>query len=124
MFVFVVDMTAFHEGNLKWREVLKQMGIDDPMDLPNPDFVPSELQNEIARRAEEHAERDLQRDLLKDRSSYVNGVLFGFDPDLPLAEQDEGWREAITPSQEDLVDESKRAARAWKHVERRHRGDA
>ena len=102
----------------------REMRVDDPTDLPNPEFEASELQEVIAKRADEHAERDLQRDLLKDRSSYVNGVLFGFDPNLPLAEQDEGWREAITPSQEDLVDESKRAARAWKHIERRHRGDS
>ena len=101
----------------------KEFGVEDPLDLPNPSFEPSPLQQKISDRAEEHAERDLQRDLLKDRSPYVNGVLFGFDPELPLIEQDEGWREAITPEQEDLVDEGKRAARAWKHVERRHRSD-
>ena len=100
------------------------MGVDVPTDLPNPEFEASDLQDIIAKRADEHADRDLQRDLMKDRSSYVNGVLFGFAPALPLAEQDEGWREAITPSQDDLVDESKRAARAWKHIERRHRGDS
>ncbi len=93
------------------------------MELPNPSFEPSALQQKISERAEEHAERDLQRDLLKDRTPYVNGVLFGFDPELPLIEQDEGWREAITPEQEDLIEDGKRAARAWKHVERRYRSD-
>lgn len=102
----------------------KALGIDEPMDLPNPSFTPSPLQDIIAQRADDHTQRDLERDLLKDRSSYVNGVLFGFDPDRPLSEQDDGWREAITPTQEDLVDDNKRAARAWKHVERRYRGDA
>ena len=81
------------------------------------------LQEKLSKRAEEHTERDLQRDLLKDRSAYVNGVLFGFDPDLPLHEQSEGWRESVTPTPEDLADDSKRAARAWNHVERRYRGE-
>jgi hypothetical protein len=101
----------------------KESGIEEPMELPNPSFEPSALQQKISERAEEHAERDLQRDLLKDRTPYVNGVLFGFDPELPLIEQDEGWREAITPEQEDLIEDGKRAARAWKHVERRYRSD-
>ena len=101
----------------------KELKIDDPMDLPNPSFEASELQDTLLKRAKEHTERDLQRDLLKDRSSYVNGVLFGFDPDRPLHEQSEGWRESVTPTPEDLADESKRAARAWSHVERRHRGN-
>jgi 4-hydroxybenzoyl-CoA reductase subunit alpha len=102
----------------------KAQGVDDPLDLANPSYSPSELQAKLAQRAEEHAARDHQRDIQKDRSAYVNGVLFGFDPDLPLAEQKEGWRESITPTAEDLADSNKRAARAWNHVERRHRGDA
>ena len=101
----------------------RKLGIKDPLDLPNPSFEPSPLQDKLVSRAEEHSHRDLQRDLLKDRSSYVNGVLFGFDPDLPLTEQSEGWRESVTPTPEDLADPKKRAARAWSHVERRHRGD-
>ncbi len=101
----------------------RKLGIKDPLDLPNPSFEPSPLQNKLESRAEEHSHRDLQRDLLKDRSSYVNGVLFGFDPDRPLTEQSEGWRESVTPTPEDLADPKKRAARAWSHVERRHRGD-
>jgi len=101
----------------------REMKIDDPMDLPNPKFEPTPLQEKLSKRADEHSERDLQRDLLKDRSAYVNGVLFGFNPDLPLHEQSEGWRESVTPTPEDLADDSKRAARAWNHVERRHRGE-
>ena len=101
----------------------RKLGVKDPLDLPNPSFEPSPLQDKLATRAEEHSHRDLQRDLLKDRSSYVNGVLFGFDPDRPLTEQSEGWRESVTPTPEDLADPKKRAARAWSHVERRHRGD-
>ena len=101
----------------------RKLGIKDPLDLPNPSFEPSSLQDDLVTRAKEHAHRDLQRDLLKDRSSYVNGVLFGFDPDRPLSEQSEGWRESVTPTPEDLADPKKRAARARSHVERRHRGD-
>ena len=106
------------------EQACKAQGVDDPLDLANPTYSASALQTTLAERAEAHALRDHQRDIQKDRSSYVNGVLFGFDPDIPPSEQIEGWRESITPSPEDLVDETKRAARAWSHVERRHRGDA
>ena len=101
----------------------KQMGIDDPLDLPVPRFEPGPLQQVLVDRAEAHAKRDHLRDIQEDRSSYVNGVLFGFDPDKPMAEQKDGWREAVVPTPQDLADPSKRAARAWGHVERRHRGD-
>ena len=99
----------------------KELGISDPRDLPSPRYEASSLQAELAARAAAHAERDLARDLQQDRSSYVNGVLFGFDPDRPLAEQNEGWREAITPTPEDLAAPHKRAAKAWLHTERQHR---
>lgn len=99
----------------------KRLGIVDPRELPTPRYEPSALQDELAARAAAHAERDLARDLQQDRSAYVNGVLFGFDPDRPLSEQDAGWQEAITPAKEDLVEDHKRAARAWVHTERRHR---
>ena len=102
----------------------KQMGIDDPLDLPCPEFEASPLEQRLAERAEAHAARDHLRDIQEDRSSYVNGVLFGFDPDVPMSEQNEGWRESVTPTPEDLTDSNKRAARAWSHVERRHQGDA
>ena len=101
----------------------RKIGIDDPLDLPVPRFEAGPLQQKLAERADAHAKRDHLRDIQEDRSSYVNGVLFGFDPDKPMAEQKEGWREAVIPTPEDLADPSKRAARAWGHVERRHRGD-
>ena len=99
------------------------MGIDDPLDLPVPRIEPGPLQQVLVERAESHAKRDHLRDIQEDRSSYVNGVLFGFDPDKPMAEQKDGWREAVVPTPQDLAAPSKRAARAWGHVERRHRGD-
>ena len=101
----------------------KALGIDDPLDLPVPRYTPSPLQAKLEARTVEHAERDHLRDIQKDRSAYVNGVLFGFDPDVPLTEQKDGWRESILPSHEDLADPTKRAARAWSHVERRHRDE-
>ena len=39
---------------------------------------------------EEHKERDRKRQRSEDTSAYVNGVLFGFDPDRPLEDQVEG----------------------------------
>ena len=101
----------------------RKIKVDDPLDLPVPRFEPGPLQQVLVERAEAHAKRDHLRDIQEDRSSYVNGVLFGFDPDKPMAEQKEGWREAVIPTPQDLADPSKRAARAWGHVERRHRGD-
>ena len=100
------------------------MGVDDPLDLPVPRYEPSPLHQRLVERAEVHAARDHLRDIQEDRSSYVNGVLFGFDPDKPMAEQSEGWRESVTPTAEDLANPKKRAARAWSHVERRYQGDA
>ena len=81
------------------------------------------LEQRLADRADTHATRDYLRDIQEDRSSYVNGVLFGFDPDVPMVDQKEGWRESVTPTADDLADPKKRAARAWSHVERRHQGD-
>ena len=102
----------------------RKIGVDDPLDLPVPRYEASPLQQKLVERAEAHAARDYLRDIQEDRSSYVNGVLFGFDPDVPMSEQNEGWRESVTPTAEDLADPKKRAARAWSHVERRYRGDA
>ena len=102
----------------------RKIGVDDPLDLPVPRYEASPLQQKLVERAEAHAARDHLRDIQEDRSSYVNGVLFGFDPDVPMSEQNEGWRESVTPTAEDLADPKKRAARAWSHVERRYRGDA
>ena len=99
------------------------MGVKDPLDLPVPRFEPSPLQQKLVERAEAHASRDHLRDIQEDRTSYVNGVLFGFDPDIPMSDQKAGWREAVTPTAEDLADPKKRAAKAWGHTERRHRGD-
>ena len=54
----------------------------------------------------------------------LNGVLFGFDPDRPLSEQVEGWREADEPLPEQLA-ELGFAGRAWLKKEQRHmEGDA
>ena len=48
----------------------------------------------------------------------MNGVLFGFDPDRPLSEQHEGWREAYEPLPEQLA-ELGFAGRAWLKKEQR-----
>ena len=107
----------------KIEKACKKQGIQDPLNLINPSYSPSTLQSKLLQRAEDHSKRDHLRDIQQDRSAYVNGVLFGFDPELPLSEQMEGWKEAITPEPKDLADPKKRAARAWSHIERRHRGD-
>ena len=102
----------------------KQIGVDDPLEMPIPQFEAGPLEQRLADRADTHATRDYLRDIQEDRSSYVNGVLFGFDPDVPMVDQKEGWRESVTPTADDLADTKKRAARARSHVERRHQGDA
>ena len=52
----------------------------------------------------------------------MNGVLFGFDPNQPLSEQVEGWREADEPLPEQLA-ELGFAGRAWLKKEQRHMED-
>ena len=101
----------------------KKLGIDDPLDLPSPRLTHSELQSTLERRGEEHAERDLARWLDDAREEYHNGALFGLDPTIAGDEQDSRWEVAILPTEEYMA-APRLAGSAWKHTERRHRGDA
>jgi hypothetical protein len=101
----------------------KKLGIDDPLDLPTPRLTYSELQSTLERRAEEHAERDIARWLDDAREEYHNGALFGLDPTIAGDEQDSRWEVAILPT-EGYMSSPRLAGSAWKHTERRHRGDA
>ena len=76
----------------------------------------------LVARSDEHRERDRLRQRSEDTSAYVNGGLFGFDPDRPLSEQVEGWREADEPLPEQLA-ELGFAGRAWLKKEQRHMED-
>ena len=76
------------------------------------------LQPLLVARGDLHRERDRLRQRSEDTSAYVNGVLFGFDPDRPLSEQHEGWREAYEPLPEQLA-ELGFAGRAWLKKEQR-----
>jgi hypothetical protein len=101
---------------------MKQHKIADPMDLACPRLEHGPLQEVLVSRSDEHRERDRLRQRSEDTSSYVNGVLFGFDPDRPLSEQVEGWREADEPLPEQLA-ELGFAGRAWLKKEQRHMED-
>ena len=100
---------------------LKKEGIDDPLDLVSPRLEHGPLQSTLKARSDAHRERDRRRQRSEDTSAYVNGVLFGFDPNRPLAEQVEGWREADEPLPEQLA-ELGFAGRAWLKKEQRHMG--
>ena len=73
-------------------------------------------------RSKQHKKRDLARQKTEDTSPYVNGVLFGFDPNIPLEDQVEGWRMATEPDPEQLA-ELGLAGKAWLKKEQRHMGD-
>ena len=45
-----------------------------------------------------------RRQRTEDTSHYVNGVLFGFDPNMPLEDQVDGWRMATEPDPEQLAE--------------------
>ena len=101
----------------------KAEGVDDPLELPSPRLEHSELQSVLSNRATEHAKRDLDRRHNENRKPYHNGALFGLDPTTPPDEVDEKWAVNVIPSEEYLAD-PRLAGSAWKHTERRHRGDS
>ena len=72
-------------------------------------------------RAAEHKIRDRARQRSEDTDPYVNGVLFGFDPNIPLEDQVEGWRMATEPDPEQLAALGL-AGKAWLKKEQRHMG--
>ena len=83
----------------------------------------SELQEKLVERGKSHSERDVDRRRGGDPSPYHNGALFGLDPEIPGDEQDSRWTAVVTPP-EDYLDNPGLAGSAWKHVERRKRGDS
>tara|TARA_B100001769_G_scaffold158221_1_gene124197 strand:- start:35 stop:1411 length:1377 start_codon:yes stop_codon:yes gene_type:complete len=103
------------------EKALKASEFDDPTDLPSPRLTHSPLQAKLVARAQEHKVRDKARQRTEDTSPYVNGVLFGFDPNLPLEDQVEGWRTATEPDPEQLA-ELGLAGRAWLKKEQRQMG--
>ena len=100
----------------------KEEGVSDPLELTSPKLEYSDLQGVLEVRAAMHDERDDARNTDPDPSDYNNGALFGFDPEIPADEQDERWIVSVTPSGE-YIDNPRLAGSAWKHIERRHRGD-
>ncbi len=100
----------------------KSEGVSDPLDLECPRLNHSDLQDTLEERAKEHSERDRSRRLDEDISDYHNGALFGLDPTIPPDEADPNWEIRVVPG-EDYLESPRLAGSAWKHTERRHRGD-
>jgi len=103
------------------EKALKASEFDDPTDLPSPTLTFSSIQPKLVARAQEHKIRDKARQRTEDTSPYVNGVLFGFDPTIPLEDQVKGWRTATEPDPEQLA-ELGLAGRAWLKKEQREMG--
>ncbi len=97
--------------------------VADPLDLASPRLEHSALQDTLDARANAHTERDIKRRLDDEREPYHNGALFGLDPTIPPDEVDPRWAVTVLPSDEYLTT-PRLAGSAWKHTERRHRGDA
>ena len=97
--------------------------IVDPLDLASPRLEHSALQDTLDARANAHTERDIERRLDDEREPYHNGALFGLDPTIPPDEVDPRWAVTVLPSDEYLTT-PRLAGSAWKHTERRHRGEA
>ena len=100
------------------EKAMKANSIDDPLDLPSPRLQCSPLQDILEQRAQEHEVRDKKRQTSEDTDAYVNGVLFGFDPKIPMDQQVEGWREATEPEPEQLAALGL-AGKAWLKKEQR-----
>ena len=103
------------KGIEKQRKALK---LEDCLDLPSPRLTHGPMQEVLVNRAKQHKQRDIARQRTEDTSHYVNGVLFGFDPERPLEDQVEGWRTATEPDPEQLA-ELGLAGRAWLKKEQR-----
>jgi 4-hydroxybenzoyl-CoA reductase subunit alpha len=104
------------------EKAMKKDSIDDPLDLPSPRLQHSAMQNVLEQRAQEHEVRDKKRQTSEDTDAYVNGILFGFDPNIPLDQQAEGWREATEPEPEQLAALGL-AGKAWLKKEQRQMED-
>ena len=104
------------------EKLCRAQGISDPLELETPTLKLSPLQESLANRAEEHEKRDIDRRNNDNIEPYHNGALFGFTATLPADEQSDDWKVSVIPSQE-YIDNPRLAGSAWKHIERRHRGD-
>ncbi len=100
----------------------KEDGLSDPSRLESPRLEFSDLQDSLASRALEHSERDVSRRLDPDPAPYHNGALFGLDPSIPPDEIDSRWAVSVIPG-DSYLESPRLAGSAWKHTERRHRGD-
>ena len=107
-----------------WSDIqkkMKELKIKDPRKLESPRLEHGDLQPVLQQRAEEHRIRDGKRQRTEDTSAYVNGALFGFDPNIPMEDQVEGWRSATEPEPEKLA-ELGIAGKAWLKQEQRKMG--
>ncbi len=107
-----------------WAAIAKKMkveGLEDAQDLPTPRLDFSELQQKLADRAAEHNLRDVRRQRYEDDEPYLNGVLFGLDPNLPPEEQDDTWTISVRPD-DNQIEGLGLAGTAWTKKEQRHMG--
>ncbi len=100
----------------------KSEGILEPLHLSPPSLNYSDLQTTLENRASEHSTRDYSRRLDEERSEYYNGALFGLDPSIPPDQTDPSWAVRVTPDPS-YLDDPRLAGSAWKHTERRKRGE-
>jgi len=100
----------------------KEEGVSSPMELSSPRLKFSSLQEKLASRSSQHSKRDLARRLDSEPEPYHNGALFGLDPILPPDEVNPKWGVSVIPD-EAYLESPRLAGSAWKHPERRHRGD-
>ena len=105
------------------EKLCKEQGVSDPLELTPPSIEYSSLQETLAKRSEDHEQRDKERRNSENVEPYHNGALFGYDATIPPEEQSDDWEVSVTPSEE-YLENPRLAGSAWKHVERRHRGDA
>ena len=107
-----------------WAAITKKMkleGIENPEELPVPTLDFSELQTKLVSRSKEHTNRDTSRQRSEDTSPYINGVLFGFDPNIPPEEQGGDWKISVKPDSTQIADLGL-AGSAWNKEEQRHMG--
>ena len=77
------DLPLTPDVVFKGIEESESLKLDDCMDLPSPRLEHGPLQEVLSSRHDEHRLRDKARQRTEDASHYVNGVLFGFDPNIP-----------------------------------------
>ena len=100
---------------------MKVEGIEDAENLPVPRLDFSELQAKLVQRSSQHNDRDVRRQRSEDTDPYINGVLFGFDPNIPPEDQDGDWKISIRP-EPDQIENLGLAGTAWTKTEQRKMG--